>query len=168
LSENEYQPKPGDIIRGERWRPGDEPSGEEITGIVVDFDSDDTYQVLSVDSDGKLTTDEYIEGHGARLSLGKAKASDLPKEMRHCLGTGGPEHVFVIDWMEDSVPNVQVFADPTAVNEFMESEEGADDGTPDNLQLKLMEAVADPGERIDLGPARGVRFCSVAGNEVAP
>lgn len=73
---------------------------------------------------------------------------------------GSAKHAFVYDWMDDHVPNVTLHAEPQDIVDSYFPD--ADEAELKKVQLKLMEAVADPGERVELAPGGGsVRFCLV-------
>lgn len=75
---------------------------------------------------------------------------------------GNATHAFVYDWMDDHVPNVSLHTDPSDIIGAYFSDATADECAA--LNIKLMEAVVDPGERIELAPGGGgVRFCVVNG-----
>lgn len=140
------------------WVTGEDTNGTSFKrGLVVDFDQGDGEHMVVVDPSG--LADIAKESMQRWCRPDDIETADAPE-----WAGGGPEHVFVLDWMDDNVPNVQAFADPAAVTDWL------DERAPENLQLKLMESVADPGERVELSCSDGevgVRFCAVAGNEVA-
>jgi hypothetical protein len=146
------------VFENGTWVTGCSTDGTAFKiGLVFDFDSIDGEHYVAVDptSLGDLPQD----GRHWWCNPDDIETADAPE----WAGGGGPEHVFVVDWMDDHVPNVELFGSPEKTQAFLDELLATE--APDNLQLKLMECVADPGERIELSNSMGVRFCAVKGNE---
>lgn len=145
------------------WVKGENVNSQSFAhGLVCDFDPEDgqhlVLEVFGPDTNESMWHREWCD----TKSLEAAEAPEW-------FAGGTPGHAFVCDWMDDSVANVALFARPEDALGFItdmaiRAEEDGGPATPGtNLQLKLMECVADPGERVELPGGVGVRFLVVNG-----
>lgn len=135
-----------------------ELGGEKAVGLVTKFDESDGQYYVTVPpkKDGEDWDDGWIE-HDEAFRPAKPAIST----------SGTPEHIFVLLYEDDmDEAQVEVFADPETVVANLPA--NAPSEIAGNLQLKLMEAVADPGEWVTLTdkPAGfAISFRSVTGAE---
>lgn len=125
-------------------------------GLITRFDdSDGQYHVAIPGESGEDWGEGWVEHDDA------FRAAKSP------LGDSTPEHIFVLLYEdEENEAQVEVFADPETVVANLPA--NAPSEIAGNLQLKLMEAVADPGEWVTLTdkPAGfAISFRSVTGAE---
>lgn len=144
------------IFENGTWVKGNGTDGENFDfALVTGFDPEDGEHAVTLEPEDLVALTK--DNRHAWCRPDDIEATDPPEWVG-----GGTEHVFVIDWIDDGVANVQLFA---AVEDVQEALGDPEDPDP-NVQLKLMEAVADPGERVELPlPGYGVRFTEVVGNE---
>lgn len=143
------------------WVKGTDTDGRTFEhGLLIRYDENDGEQFVQpfpsrLDELAKFYEDELDSGFWCESD--EVEKDDPPEWL-----SDSPTHAFVYDWMDDHVPNVTLHAQPQDLIDAYFADATTDERA--NLQLKLMEAVADPGERIELAPGGGsVRFCVVNG-----
>jgi hypothetical protein len=120
--------------------------------VVKDWDEDDgQYMCLDITDP---TQEVFGEQGWQEAEDLKAAEGDLPEWCNQA------SHAFVYEWMDDHVANVSLHAEPQDLVDAYFPD--ADEDERRTLTTKLMEAVVDPGERVELVPGGGaVRFCVV-------
>lgn len=138
---SDQQFKPGDLVV---W----DAAGTTVESIVFDYDpGDDEYNLLYQEENGTWATTWLATNH---LSPNE---SDNP--LRFPGRPDTPENIFVVTAEGPEGPVIELYASPQAVeNAHPEVEE---------LRTKIMEAVADPGEKVELDGSYYLSFRSIQG-----
>lgn len=136
------------FINGDLVIYTDTNSGLSAEGIVLAYTAEDQYVVLVKDPDDdwdivRAETNEVAPNQAVEPLTFPGSASFTP------------DNIFVVECATDDGPSYELFATPSAVEvahpEF------------DGLRVLLMEAIADPGEKFEMG-TYFVSFRSVQGD----
>lgn len=113
-------------------------------------EADWQYNLLHMDEDGKWMT-SWIDWGDVRPDT-TAHPLRFPGQQNESVTA---ENIFVVECETENGPSIELFAAPTAV-------EAAYPEVPD-LRIRLMEAIADPGEKFEMDGTYYVSFRSVQG-----
>jgi len=128
----------------------DENSGMSAEGIVLSFNAEQQYVLLVKDPDGDW---DVVRAEPTEVA---ANLGDDPLTFpgKHPAVTA--DNIFVVQCEAEDGPNFELFATPTAVE--------AAHPEVEDLRIRLMEAIADPGEKFEMDGTYYVTFRSVQGD----
>lgn len=152
MIENSHSIPPGSVVEGPTFGPDDERRRDKRRGILLQYDdSDDSILIIHPVDDSETEWDfTWLHGEGAVDISSSAEGLALRRQFP--IHT---EHVFVVEAEGPDGPVIELYASPAAVA----------DAHPDveDLRTRIMEAVADPGERVYLDGEVYLSFRSIQG-----
>lgn len=119
--------------------------GEHTEGLVIDYDEDEEkYHVLHLDETGAWMTN-WIEAESI-------SPNQRDEPLRFPGSSVTAENLFVVlhETTLSEPPVIELYTSPQAMESAFPNVE--------DLRVKIMEAVADPGENIDLGGGSHLSF----------